>query len=294
MDWLVVVFGFGVGILIGLTGIGGASLMTPVLVLFANVKPAIAIGTDLAYGAITKTVGAWHHWRNGTVDFGVAMWLAGGTIPGSLIGIWLLKHLAFSTNTLLMLVTGALLLAAAAILARALFFSKLVALERHSVQQNLGTKALSIGSGLILGMMLGMTSVGSGALIGLVLIIVFRLTPHRVVGTDIFHAAILLWVAGFAHFVAGDVDITLAGNILLGSVPGIYIGSSLVRKVPANALRIVLGCVLLCSSLAVMTKTSLALPVGFVFGVPAAVGLLIWRVYPEKFSSATKADAPVG
>jgi uncharacterized membrane protein YfcA len=282
MDWLVVVFGFGVGILIGLTGIGGASLMTPVLVLFAGVKPTIAIGTDLAYGAITKTIGGWRHWRNGTVDHGIALWLACGSIPGSLLGIWLLKRLALSADTLLICVAGALLLASIAILTRALFLPKLIARERHTVELMTRIKALAVGLGFVLGMMLGMTSVGSGALIGLVLIIVFRLTPHRVVGTDIFHAAILLWVAGFAHFVAGNVDLALVGNILIGSVPGIYIGSSLVSRVPANGLRIVLGLVLLCSALAILTKTSLSVPVGLIVSIPAVIGLLSWLIYPKK------------
>ena len=288
MDWLVVVFGFGVGILIGLTGIGGASLMTPVLVLFAGVKPTIAIGTDLAYGAITKTVGGWRHWRNGTVDFGIAMWLAGGSIPGSLLGIWLLKRLSISTNSLLLGIAGALLLAAIAILTRALFLPKLAARERHTVELTIRIKALAVGLGLVLGLMLGMTSVGSGALIGLALIVVFRLTPHRVVGTDIFHAAVLLWVAGFAHFVSGNVDITLVGNILVGSVPGIYIGSSLVSRVPANALRIVLSCVLLCSALAILTKTSLQIPISLVIGLPVIVGLLAWLIYSKGFHNLYK------
>ncbi len=288
MDPLVVIFGFGVGILIGLTGIGGGSLMTPLLVLFAGVKPTIAIGTDLAYGAITKTVGGWRHWRKGTVDFGVATWLAVGSIPGSLSGIWLLKHLALSTDTLLICVAAALLIASIAILARALFLPQLIALERHSVELTARMKMVAVGLGLILGLMLGMTSVGSGALIGLVLMLIFRLTPHRVVGTDIFHAAILLWVAGFAHFVSGNVNLTLVGNILVGSVPGIYIGTSLSPRIPANALRVVLGCVLLASALAILTKTSVPVPTGMVIAIPVAVGLLSLLIYPKRFPAVSK------
>lgn len=288
MDLLVVAFGFGVGILIGLTGIGGGSLMTPLLVLFAGVKPTIAIGTDLAYGAITKTIGGWRHWHNGTVDFGVALWLACGSIPGSLAGIWLLKRLALSTNALLIFVAGALLLAAIAILVRALFLPALIARERHKVELTVRTRAAAVGLGLILGMMLGMTSVGSGALIGLVLILIFRLTPRRVVGTDIFHAAILLWVAGFAHFASGNVNLILVGNILIGSIPGIYIGTALVPRVPTNALRILLGCVLLGSALAVLTKTSVKIPVGTVVAVPVAVGFLACLIRPGKFTAASK------
>src|SRR6476661_11280893 len=93
MDPLVIVFGLGVGILIGLTGIGGGSLMTPLLILFAGVQPVVAIGTDLAYGAITKTVGGWRHFRKGTVDLGVSKWLAVGSVPGSLIGVFTVNQL---------------------------------------------------------------------------------------------------------------------------------------------------------------------------------------------------------
>src|SRR5438874_13222395 len=93
MDPLIIVFGLGVGVLIGMTGIGGGSLMTPRLIIFAGIQPTVAIGTDLAYGAITKTVGGWRHWRNRTVDFGVCWWLAAGSVPGAVAGVWLLDRL---------------------------------------------------------------------------------------------------------------------------------------------------------------------------------------------------------
>lgn len=295
MDLLVVTFGFGVGILIGLTGVGGGSLMTPLLVLFAGVKPTIAIGTDLAYGAITKTVGGWQHWRKGTVDFGISGWLALGSIPGSLIGIWLLNRLEPSTEIMLLGVTGALLIAALAILARALFLPKLTARERHTVQMSGRRKVLAVCIGLILGMILGMTSVGSGALIGLALIFVFQLTPHRVVGTDVFHAAVLLWVAGFAHFLSGNVDFTLMGNILLGSIPGIYVGSSLIHRVPAYALRVTLGCVMLASALAVATKAGLAVPPGIIIGPSLIIGMFAWLTHRHKtHASPAMADSDYG
>ncbi len=192
MDPIVIAFGFGVGILIGLTGIGGGSLMTPLLVLFAGIPPTVAIGTDLAYGAVTKTLGGWRHLRKGTVDLGVSVWLAFGSVPGALVGVWLLNRLekAYGDSfepILLTAIAIALLIVAATILARALFMPKLVARERHSVQQTTGTKVTAIAIGAVLGLILGVTSVGSGALIGLALILVFRLTPHRVVGTDVFH-----------------------------------------------------------------------------------------------------------
>jgi uncharacterized membrane protein YfcA len=278
MDPIVIAFGFGVGILIGLTGIGGGSLMTPLLVLFAGISPVVAIGTDLAYGAVTKTLGGWRHWRKGTVDLGVSMWLAVGSVPGALVGVWLLDRLHDTYGksfepALLTSIAVALIIVAVTILGRALFMPKLVARERHSVQQTTRTKVTAALIGAVLGLILGVTSVGSGALIGLALILVFQLTPHRVVGTDVFHAAILLWVAGFAHWLSGNVDFALMGTILIGSLPGVWIGTQLIGRVSATALRPVLGCVLLGSALGVLTKAGVAVPPAALVGVPLAVGL---------------------
>jgi len=290
VDPLVIAFGFGVGILIGLTGIGGGSLMTPLLVLFAGISPIVAIGTDLAYGAVTKTLGGWRHWRKGTVDLGVSMWLAVGSVPGALVGVWLLDrlHAAYGKSfepTLLVSIAVALLIVAVTILGRALFMPKLVARERHSVEQTTRTKVTAALIGAVLGLILGVTSVGSGALIGLALILVFQLTPHRVVGTDVFHAAILLWVAGFAHWVSGNVDFALMGTILIGSLPGVWIGTQLIGSVPANVLRPALGCVLLGSALGVLTKAGVGVPPAALVGVPITVGLVAYVLLRTRVAS---------
>ena len=287
MDPMVIAFGFGVGILIGLTGIGGGSLMTPLLVLFAGVSPVVAIGTDLAYGAITKTLGGWRHLRKGTVDLGVSKWLAVGSVPGALVGVWLLDrlHAAYGKSfepVLLISIAVALLIVALTILGRALFMPKLVAREVESIEQTRRTKLTAIAIGAFLGLILGVTSVGSGALIGLALILVFKLTPHRVVGTDVFHAAILLWAAGLAHLVSGNVDFVLMGTILAGSLPGVYVGTSLIDRVASGVLRPALGCVLLGSALGVLSKAGLAVPPTALVGVPVAVGLFAWLLTRER------------
>ncbi|MBA3326689.1 MAG: sulfite exporter TauE/SafE family protein [Actinomycetota bacterium] len=297
MDPLVIVFGLGVGILVGLTGIGGGSLMTPLLILAVGVKPVVAIGTDLAYGAITKTVGGWRHLRKGTVDLGVSKWLALGSVPGSLVGVWLLNRLhdahgdAFEP-VLLGLVAGMLVIVSVTILARALFMPKLHERERETVELDRRTKITAVAIGAVLGMVLGLTSVGSGALIGLALILVFRMTPHRVVGTDVFHAAVLLWTAGLAHLLSGNVDLLLTANILLGSIPGVWIGTHVVTSVPANGLRPALGCVLLGSALGVLTKAGVAVPVAAIVGVPAAAGAFAWLVHRSR--ARTRVPAPEG
>jgi hypothetical protein len=274
MDPIYILFGLGVGILVGLTGIGGGSLMTPLLLLAGGVSPAVAIGTDLAYGAVTKTVGGWRHLRSGTVDLGVSKWLAVGSVPGSLAGVAAVDLVA--TDALLVFVAMALLIAALGILARAFMRTPR---ERETVEMDTRRRLGAVGLGVVLGFLVGLTSVGSGALIGLVLILIFRLTPHRVVGTDVFHAAILLWTAGIAHGLAGNVDYVLAATILLGSIPGVWIGTALLPRVPAAGLRPALGCVLLAAALGVLSKAGLDVPATAIVGVPAAIGLVAYVVH---------------
>jgi len=296
VDPVVIAFGLGVGILIGLTGIGGGSLMTPLLILVVGTKPVVAIGTDLAYGAITKTLGGWRHLRKGTVDLGLTAWMASGSVPGSLIGVAVLDRLhdhygkSFD-NKILIGLAAALLLVAGAVLVRALFMPRLLAREVDSPVLDRPAKTQAALIGLVLGFILGMTSVGSGALIGLALILVFRLTPRRVVGTDVFHAAILLWVSGFGHFLAGNVDFGLMANILVGSLPGVWIGTGLITRVPQNGLRPTLGVVLLASALAIFNKAGIDVPVAVIIGAPAVVGVLAWLLHRTRQAQHLPAPA---
>ncbi len=281
IDPLVVVFGLGVGLLIGLTGIGGGSLMTPLLIVVLGVQPVVAIGTDIAYSAVTKTLGGARHLRKGTVDLTVSKWLAFGSVPGALLGSLAVHRLHRDygkgfDRILLASVAGALILVAAVMLTRAMFMPRLVAREQHSFAFTTRSRLGAVLLGFVLGTVLGLTSVGSGALIGLALILLFRLTPRRVVGTDVFHAALVLWVAGVVHVATGDVDFGLMGNILIGSIPGVWIGSQLIERVPAQALRVALGAVMLGSALAVLNKAGTPVPVALIMGAPVAVGLVAW------------------
>lgn len=278
MDWpLVILFGFFVGILVGTTGIGGGSLMTPLLILVLGTAPATAIGTDLAYAAVTKTVGGWRHWRRGSVDMGIALWLAVGSIPGALGGVQALNMLEKALGGesfdmfLLVVVGAALLITGIAVLARALFLN--ADSERHTVQLDRRHKIAAVLIGISVGFVLGLTSAGSGALIAVGLILVFRLKPLRVVGTDVFHAALLLYVAAFAHIVSGNVDFGLAANILIGSLPGVWIGSNLAFRLPENALRPTLAIVLLAAGLALLRKAGADFPISVIFLVPLAVAI---------------------
>jgi uncharacterized membrane protein YfcA len=278
MDWpLVILFGFCVGILVGTTGVGGGSLMTPALILVFGTAPTTAIGTDLAYAAVTKTVGGWRHWRSGTVDMKIALWLATGSIPGALGGVYVLRLLEDALgrgsfdDTLLKMVGGALLITSAAVLFRALV--RHVKGERETIEPfEARHKVAAVLIGVSVGFVLGLTSAGSGALIAVGLIMLYRLTPRRVVGTDVFHAALLLWVASIAHLVSGNVDLLLALNILIGSIPGVWIGSGLATRVlPEGALRPALGVVLLAAGLALFNKAGFDYPIYVIFLVPAVV-----------------------
>ncbi len=259
MDPIIVVFGFGIGLLIGMTGMGGGSLMTPLLILAFGVQPVTAVGTDIFYGAVTKTAGAWRHLKHKTVHRGIAFWLAVGSVPMAIAGVWLIEILQHAygeddvNKVVLGMVASALLVVGVATLIRALFLRDVIP-ERHSMHLYRRHIVAAIATGATTGFVIGLTSAGSGTLIALVLIAVFRLTPQRVVGTDVFHAAVLLWAAGLAHWVGGNVDLGLAANILVGSVPGVLIGSQFAVKVPTGFLRNALGLVLIASSITLITK----------------------------------------
>lgn len=276
MDPLFVVFGLGVGVLVGLTGIGGGALMTPLLVLVGGVPPTTAIGTDVAYGALTKTVGGATHLRQGTVDKRVCLWLACGSVPGGLVGAVLAASVGERMDGALLIGIGvAVVLVALVVLMRSA-----VPLRDADAAAPLDArrKRIAVGSGLVLGAIVGLTSVGSGALIALVLLLVFRLAPHRLVGTDVAHAAILLWTAGLAHLAGGTVDLLLVATLLVGSIPGVWLGTKLMPRVPAEALRVALGCVLLASGLAVLDKAGAPLPSAAILVAPALAALVVLAV----------------
>ena len=280
VDPAIIAFGLGVGLLVGMTGIGGGSLMTPLLILVFGVKPVTAVGTDLAYGAVTKTVGGWRHFRQGTVDMTLSGWMACGSVPAAIGGVYVLDVLERAygeefDELMLTLLAIALLLTGVMTLARALFLKHLHGRERDSVEMDGRSKVSAVGLGAVVGFVLGVTSAGSGALIAVGLILLFRLVPTRVVGTDVFHAAILLWAAAAAHLVSGNIDFALAANILLGSIPGVWLGSGLSVRVPTGALRTTLAIVLLGSGLGLLTKAGVGVPGAALGAVPVIVAILI-------------------
>src|SRR6476660_5175182 len=255
----IVFFGLGIGVLVVMTGMGGSTLMTTMLILIFGIQPTTAIGTDIFYSAVTKTVGGWRHLRMQTVNMGLTLWLAAGSVPASILGVWAISLLEKSVgedrldSIVYALLGGTLLMVGIITLARALILSNLIE-ERDDFEIKRRHKIAAVAIGATTGFVIGITSAGSGTVIAILLIAVFRLSPRKVVGTDVFHAAILLWAAGIAHWVGGNVDFVLAGNILLGSIPGVVIGASLSDKAPQGFLRTALGLVLVGSGIVTIQK----------------------------------------
>jgi len=261
MDFSIAIlfFGFGIGVLVGMTGMGGGALMTPLLILLFGVSPTTAIGTDILYAAITKTVGGWRHFKMKTVNMGLVFWLAVGSVPSAIFGVqlvaWLQGQLGEEKlDSLVYAVLGGTLLMVGVItLARALILARTIS-ERDDFKIELRHKVAAVTIGVTTGFVIGVTSAGSGTVIAVLLIAVFRLTPKHVVGTDVFHAAIVLWAAGIAHFGHGNVDLGLVGNILLGSVPGVVVGAALMGRINQDSIRVALGVVLILSGFFTVQK----------------------------------------
>jgi uncharacterized membrane protein YfcA len=285
VDPLLIVFGFGTGLLVGMTGMGGGSLMTPLLILAFGTAPVTAVGSDIMYAAITKTVGGWRHLRLKTVNLGLSFWLAVGSVPAAIAGVWVIellhKHYGDSLDDfVLTMLASALILVGVIILVRSLFMTTAVNGERETFALDRKHKVMAVVIGATTGFVIGLTSAGSGTLIAVCLIILYRMAPRQVVGTDVFHAAILLWAAGIAHVIGGNVDWGLVGAILLGSIPGVWIGSHLTARMPTGLLRTALGIVMITSALALFEKAGVNLPTAVIVAIPTAllIGVLAQRL----------------
>ncbi|MDQ3875232.1 MAG: sulfite exporter TauE/SafE family protein [Actinomycetota bacterium] len=270
--------GLLIGLVVGFTGMGGGSLLTPILVLLFGFKPTVAIGTDILHGAIFKSFGAVRHRTLGSVHARLTFWMLLGSAPMSLLGVavatWLKHRYGDSVESVQATILGsALIVGGIAFLVRALISRKRVSDAPFLLTNR--DRLLGFAIGFAGGFVVGLTSVGSGTFFGLAMLIFFPLTARKIVGTDIFHAAALLWVAGAGHLAAGNVDLTAMGWLLVGSVPGVLIGSQFTVRLPDRALRVALATVLTLSGikLAEVPAANALMVVVLVLGVALALGL---------------------
>jgi uncharacterized membrane protein YfcA len=243
---LAIISGFGIGAIVGMTGVGGGSLMTPLLIGVFKLNPAIAIGTDLWFAAITKSGGAWAHHRHGHVDYRITGLMLAGSIPASLATVALMHYTGVTkgwASALTFALGIALLLTAVTIAYRSAWQALGLRLERWLPESR--KNVLTVVAGVLLGVLVSLSSIGAGALgATLILLLYPRLPAHRLVGTDIAHAVPLTLVAGIGHATLGHVDWGLLGALLIGSLPGIWLGAQLTKVMPDKLVR-----ALLCVSL---------------------------------------------
>jgi uncharacterized membrane protein YfcA len=260
MDLAYSLSGFAVGLLVGLTGVGGGSLMTPLLVFLFGFKPAVAVGTDLLFAAITKTGGVWvHHGKHNSVEWKIVGLLALGSLPFALLTLYVLKHLSTAGKEISGVMTYslgiALILTALALLIRSALLQRAKKMgqidDDHSTEANAARfkrfhVPATILIGTVLGVLVTLSSVGAGALGTVALLFLYpKMTTVKIVGTDLAHAIPLTAVAGLGHLGLGNVDAVLLGSLLIGSLPGIWIGSHLSAKIPEAVMRPILASVLL-------------------------------------------------
>jgi len=250
VTWQFVLGGLAVGALVGMTGMGGGSLMTPMLVFLFGFNPATAIGTDILHGAIFKTVGGLRHHRLGTTQARLSGWMFVGSAPASLLGVatatWLKHRYGNGIQTTEGIVLGAaLVLGGVGMLLKSVLRVRDIGDAPFVMRRR--DKVAAVLIGIVGGYIVGLTSVGSGVFFGLTLLIVFPLRAHKVVGTDILHAAGLLWVAGFGHLIAGNVDMHAVAWLLIGSIPGVLVGSQFTLRFADRSLRLLLSSVLFAS-----------------------------------------------
>lgn len=281
--------GFGVGIVVGLTGMGGGALMTPILVLLFGIPPVAAVSSDLVASAVMKPFGGFVHIRRRTVNWSLVGWLCVGSVPAAFCGVLLLR-LAAPGPALQRLIQDALavalLLAAAGIVAKVVFARRRPTAEGPVRVRPLPTALLGAAGGLVV----GLTSVGSGSLIIVVLLVLYpTLRANDLVGTDLVQAIPLVASAALGHVFFGDLRLGITGAILLGSIPGVLLGARLSSRAPAGVVRAALVVVLLASALKLLGLSTVV--VGVAAGAAALVAVAI-GVYAKVRPAPEPAESP--
>jgi uncharacterized protein len=293
MTWQFALAGLLIGSIVGLTGMGGGSLMTPILVIVFGFQPTYAVGTDIVHGAIFKSFGALRHRRLGTVHARLTLWMFLGSGPLSLAGVGVAalikQRYGDSAQSIESHAVGVALVAGGIGFLAKSFIKRGIKPSDAPFILSRRDKIIAVTIGAVFGFVVGLTSVGSGTFFGLVMVLVYPLTMSKVVGTDIFHAAALLWVAGIGHLVSGNVDLHATAWLLVGSIPGVLISSRFTVRLPDLILRVSLGTILLLSGLKLLNVPQaqwillgglIALGLGL-----AAYGLRAWLTRPRAAAS---------
>jgi uncharacterized membrane protein YfcA len=249
-------FGLLVGFLVGLTGVGGGSLMTPFLVAGIGVPPATAVGTDMVFATLTKLTGSVQHYRQRSVNLEVAVFLGFGSIPAGLLGVATLEWIEGAydpetvKNIMITIIACTLVLVGASLIYRNYFMPNRSDEPRPHVwdgksKMSVRRRTYTIVFGAFGGYLVGLTSIGSGSVMAVILLLLYPLAPAVVVGTDIAHATVLSLVVGLAHMTQGNVNFGLAGSLLLGGVPGVLVGARIAPWLPGKPLKTVLAVMLI-------------------------------------------------
>ena len=293
MTWQFTLTGLLIGVLVGLTGMGGGALLTPILVLLFGFKPTYAVGTDILHGAVFKTFGAVRHRRLGNVHARLTLWMFLGSGPLSLLGVavagWLADAYGDSVQSALGYAIGAALVLGAVGLVLKTFLKRGVQPSEAGFVMQRKDKVRAVVIGAVFGFIVGLTSVGSGTFFGLVMVMIYPLTIARIVGTDIFHASALLWVAGLGHLAQGNVDLRAMSWLLLGSIPGIWLSSRFTVQLPQDALRLALAGVLALSGIKLLNvpESSYVIAIGLGLGLAA---FAVWLLLQSRTSEAQRSD----
>jgi uncharacterized membrane protein YfcA len=293
IDPLLSVVAFGIGIVVGLTGMGGGALMTPVMVFFFGITPLAAVSSDLVAAAVMKPVGSFVHLRRGTVDLRLVRWLALGSVPAAFSGVLLMRALGDgeAVEDAVQTALGIALLLAATGLAAKAYLRLLERARRRGPNPadrrtprgpnglpRVAVKPLpTVLIGVVGGLVVGMTSVGSGSLMIVALLVLYpRLTASQLVGTDLLQAVPLVFAAAFGHLLFGDFKLDVTTSLLLGSVPGVWLGAQLSSRAPGGLIRRALAFVLLASGLKLLDVSN-TITVA-ILGVTLVAGPVLWML----------------
>ena len=275
MTWQFVIAGLAVGILVGMTGMGGGSLMTPMLILLFGFDAKTAVGTDILHGAVFKSFGAVRHRQLGNVHTRLALWMLVGSAPFSLLGVQIASSFGEDAQSAMSQIVGATLVAGGLGFLAKTFINPP---EVRPFDMAKRDRIVAVLVGATFGFVVGLTSVGSGTFFGLAMLLLFPLSARRIVGTDLLHAALLLWVAGAGHLLHGNVDLHAMAWLLVGSIPGVLAGSQISIRIPERGLRVAFAFILVLSGIKLLELPAATT----IIEVGAALAVLIlgaWSVH---------------